>query len=77
MLFYKLCDKILHINQQKEVGFMSDKKEHDFLEIAKKRGKIRNVQEAFKDYPVEEEWHQGRIETIFQLKEVSEEYYLY
>lgn len=56
---------------------MSANKEHDFLEIARKNGKIRNIKEAFKDYPVEEEWHQGRIETVFQLREESEEYYLY
>lgn len=52
-------------------------KEHNFLEIARRNGKIRNIKEAFKEYPVEEEWHQGRIETIFQLKEASEDYYLY
>lgn len=56
---------------------MDKNKEYNFLEIAKKNGKIKNIKEAFKEYPVEEEWHKGRIETIFQVQEESQDYYLY
>ena len=47
----------------------------DFLKIAYEKGKVKNVQEAFEEYPVEEEWHQGEIENI--LCEDSIEYSLY
>lgn len=56
---------------------MEDKRTKDFLEIAKKSGKIREVKEAFIEYPVEEEWHKGKIENLFQLNENNEEYYIY
>ena len=50
---------------------------NDFLKIAKEKGRIRDITEAFKEYPVEEEWHQGRIETILQVQEESQDYYIY
>lgn len=56
---------------------MEDKRTKDFLEIAKKSGKIREVKEAFIEYPVVEEWHKGKIENLFQLNENNEEYYIY
>ena len=34
----------------------------EFLKIAYKYGKVKNLEEAFKEYPVEEEWHKGKIE---------------
>lgn len=47
----------------------------DFLKFAKEKGKIRDVSEAFVEYPVEEEWHQGKIENI--LCEDEEIYSIY
>lgn len=46
---------------------------NDFIELAKRKGKIKDIKEAFKEYPVEEEWHKGKIENILQ---VGEENYL-
>lgn len=42
----------------------------EFLKYAYKQGKIKNVEEAFKEYPVEEEYHKGKIENILCEKEV-------
>ena len=44
----------------------------DFLKTAYKYGKVKNVKEAFDEYPVEDEWHKGKIENI--LKEEEESY---
>lgn len=49
----------------------------DFLEKAKKTGRIKELEEAFKEYPVNEEEHQGKIENVLKIAEESEEYYLY
>lgn len=49
----------------------------DFLKIAIKSGRVKDVKEAFMEYPVEEEWHKGKIENISHLEEESEEYLLY
>ena len=56
---------------------MEDKRIKDFLELAKKSGRIRDVKEVFVEYPVEKEWHKGKIENIFQLNEDNEEYCIY
>lgn len=47
----------------------------DFLRFAIKCGRIKDVEEAFKEFPPEEEWHKGRIENV--LREDNEEYSLY
>jgi len=44
----------------------------DFLKIAYKHNKVKDLKEAFEEYPVEEEWHKGRIEYV--LNEESEPY---
>lgn len=44
----------------------------DFLEIAYKYNKIKNIKEAFEEYPVEQEWHKGKIENV--LKEDDGQY---
>lgn len=49
----------------------------DFLKFAKEKGKIRDVSEAFEKYPVEEEWHKGKIESLSYLKEKNEIYNIY
>lgn len=49
----------------------------DFLKFAKEKGKIRDVSEAFEEYPVEEEWHKGKIESLSYLREKTENYNIY
>ena len=44
----------------------------DFLKFAKEKGKIKDVEEAFNEFPVEEEWHKGKIENLLCVNE--EEY---
>ncbi len=44
----------------------------DFLKTAYEHGKIRDLKEAFEEFPVEEEWHKGKIQNV--LKEDSEDY---
>jgi len=34
----------------------------DFLKIAYKYNRVKDLKEAFEEYPVEEEWHKGKIE---------------
>ena len=47
----------------------------DFLKTAYEHGKVRDLKDAFKEYPVDEEWHKGKIENI--LKENNESYNFY
>ena len=47
----------------------------DFLKFAINSGRIKDVEEAFKEFPPEEEWHKGKIENV--LREDNEEYSLY
>lgn len=47
----------------------------DFIKFAYKCNKVRDIKEAFDEYPVEEEWHKGKIENV--VRESEEEYYLY
>ena len=42
----------------------------DFLKEAYKHNKIRNLSEAFSEYPPELEWHKGQIENVIHEKEV-------
>ena len=44
----------------------------DFLKTAYKYGKVKDVKEAFEEYPVEEEWHKGNAENW--IKEHEEKY---
>lgn len=36
-----------------------EKEKRDFLEKLKKSGRIKDISEAFKEFPPEEEWHKG------------------
>lgn len=36
----------------------------DFLKFAKEKGKIKDIKEAFEKYPVEEEYHKGKVENL-------------
>ena len=47
------------------------KDEEDFLEYALKSGRVRPVEEAFEEYPVEEEDHKGN--AYYYVNEDSEE----
>lgn len=47
----------------------------EFLRIAYKYGKVKELKDAFEEYPVEEEWHKGKLENV--LNEDSESYNLY
>lgn len=47
----------------------------EFIKFAYSKGKVKNVEEAFKEYLPEDEWHKGKVENI--LKEKKEEYVLY
>ena len=47
----------------------------DFLKTAYVHGKVRDLKDAFKEYPVDEEWHKGKLENI--LKENNESYNFY
>lgn len=53
------------------------KKENKFLKIAKKQGKIKEIEEAFIEYPVEDEIHEGKIEKVIAIREDSIEYSYY
>ena len=44
----------------------------DFLKIAYKYNRVKDLNEAFEEYPVEEEWHKGKIENV--LEEYKEGY---
>lgn len=47
----------------------------DFMKFAYKCNKVRDIKEAFDEYPVEEEWHKGKIENV--VKESDVEYNSY
>ena len=47
----------------------------EFLKTAYKYGRVKDLEEAFKEFPVEEEWHKGQVENV--LKEDSEKYETY
>lgn len=48
------------------------KDKSEFLKYAYKSGKIKNLEEAFNDFPIEDEWHKGKIENV--INEKIEEY---
>lgn len=46
----------------------------DFLKVAYKYNKIKNIEEAFKEFTVEEEWHKWEVENL--LNEDAQNYYI-
>lgn len=44
----------------------------DFLKIAYKYNRVKDASEAFDEFPIEEEWHKGKIENV--LRESKESY---
>lgn len=47
----------------------------NFIKKAYEKGRVKDVSEAFEKYPVQEEWHQGKLELL--LKEPKEIYSVY
>lgn len=43
----------------------------EFLKVAYKTNRVRNLNEAFEEYPVEEEWHKGKVENILREEEAA------
>ena len=43
----------------------------EFMKFAYKCNKVRDIKEAFEEYPVEEEWHEGKIENVLRESEVE------
>lgn len=41
----------------------------DFLKLAYKYNKVKDVKEAFEEYPVDDEWHKGKIENVIKENE--------
>lgn len=54
---------------------MNNNELSDFLKIAYKYNKVRNIEEAFEEYPVKEEWHKGKVENV--IREKNETYDIY
>lgn len=52
-----------------------EEKISDFLKFAIKHNAIKDVEEAFIAFPVEEEWHKGKVENV--LMEEEEDYSFY
>lgn len=44
----------------------------EFMKIAYKYGKVKNLSEAFKEFPAEEEWHKGEIEYYEKVEDKKE-----
>lgn len=44
----------------------------EFLKLAYRHNKVRDLQEAFAEFPTEEEWHKGKAENV--LREDEETY---
>lgn len=51
---------------------MKEDGKSEFWKWAEQNGLIKDVSEAFEEYPVEEEWHKGKVENI--LKEDVAQY---
>ena len=47
----------------------------DFLKTAYKYGKDKELKDAFEEYPVEEEWHKGKVENVLNEDYKSYSFY--
>ena len=43
---------------------MDEKEMQKFIEKAYKDGKVRDLEEAFDEFPPDEEWHHGKLENV-------------
>lgn len=41
----------------------------DFLKIAYQHNRVRDLSEAFEEFPVEEEWHKGKVKNVLREDE--------
>ena len=41
----------------------------EFFKLAYAHNKVRDLQEAFEEFPVEEEWHKGKAENVLREEE--------
>lgn len=39
-----------------------------FIKTAYKYNRVKDLKDAFEDYPVEYEWHKGKVENIIKIK---------
>ena len=46
-----------------------------FLKTAYRYGRVKDLKEAFEEFPVDEEWHKGKVENV--LNEENEIYSIY
>lgn len=53
---------------------MEDNKS-EFIKNAYRHNKVRDLKEAFEEYPVEEEWHEGKVENV--VMDSTEKYNYY
>lgn len=44
----------------------------DFLKTAYKYNKVKDLKEAFEEYPVEDEWHEGKLENVLKEDKQSD-----
>jgi len=49
------------------------KRADEIIKRACERGDVLPVEEAFKKYPAEEEWHEGKIENILAAYNITKE----
>jgi len=49
----------------------NEKELSEFLKFAYRCNKVKDIKEAFEEYPVEEEWHKGKIEKVLRESNVD------
>ena len=47
----------------------------EFLKNAYKKNRVKDLKEAFEEYPPEEEWHKGKVENV--VMDINESYNYY
>lgn len=47
----------------------------EFLKTAYKHCRVKDLEEAFKEFPVEEEWHKGKVENVLREDSAKYDYY--
>ncbi len=47
----------------------------DFLKVAYEHGKVKELKDAFEEYPVDEEWHKGKLENVLNEDNTSYNHY--
>ena len=47
----------------------------DFLKVAYEHGRVKDLKDAFEEYPVDEEWHKGKLENVLNEDDKSYNHY--